>query len=698
MAWALQFDGVNDYATFASVSIAGDFTVSGRFKTPPVLATQILLGNTSSNNGFIALFSNGTFEVQIDGTALSPRVSGLVSDTFYDFTLTRAGTSISFEVSTLTTQNYSNNDVLAFNSVGRFSSGLYFGGQVENITITDPLSSVNDRNWDATASSHAAGTPILTDTIGGNNATGVNMPTDGSAWVDLGGGGIVAKFTRTLPAPSATISGGFVFLLSAGWFTDADQGAAGSPIDGGTNSLANGGGDMKIFSDTTATTQLPIEVVSFVTGGSPSAQVWVRTPSYTAGDTITIGKDDTQTVQPAVGAAFGRNATWISNSSTYHGNDLVDSTGNNVDLTAINGATTGAVSTLPTGSGFSLTTASSQYLTSVISETDDIRTVSAWVYSLGDAGLGQGVVSLETQGSNVWQRMVIQDNIANNPYRVQLSNGSGGALVDSNGAVYNTATMMTWASDGVNLELYINGVSVGVSSIASVAWALDKFYIGAWRNSGETQFFNGDIGAVTVNKSRTSDDFIASLYTNQSDPDNFGTSSEYILVGGGGISGTITQTAQSFTQSLSGSVINSYTGTITQNTQSFTQSASGSITSEPITGVINQTVTAFTQSALGDVVSSGISGVINQTASAFTQSATGSAVLNISGVISQTVSAFTQSLSGTVAEQISGTINQTVSSFTMSAVGKIPASWVDKLPANTTWVDQTAISTIWTDK
>ena len=174
--------------------------------------------------------------------------------------------------------------------------------------------------------------------------------------------------------------------------------------------------------------------------------------------------------------------------------------------------------------------------------------------------------------------------------------------------------------------------------------------------------------------------------------------SAWVNLGGSGISGTITQTAQSFTQSLSGSVINSYTGTITQNTQSFTQSASGSITSEPITGVINQTVTAFTQSALGDVVSSGISGAINQTTSAFTQSATGSAVLNISGVISQTVSAFTQSLSGTVAEQISGTINQTVSSFTMSAVGRVPASWTDKLPANTTWADQTAISTIWTDK
>lgn len=33
--------------------------------------------------------------------------------------------------------------------------------------------------------------PVLIDTIGGNNATGVNFPTDGSAWVDLGGGGSI---------------------------------------------------------------------------------------------------------------------------------------------------------------------------------------------------------------------------------------------------------------------------------------------------------------------------------------------------------------------------------------------------------------------------------------------------------------------------------------------------------------------------
>ena len=170
------------------------------------------------------------------------------------------------------------------------------------------------------------------------------------------------------------------------------------------------------------------------------------------------------------------------------------------------------------------------------------------------------------------------------------------------------------------------------------------------------------------------------------------------LESSGGISGTITQTIQSFTQSLSGNVVNAYTGTITQNAQSFTQSAAGSTTAQPITGAINQTIAAFTQSALGDVVSSGISGTINQALSSFTQSASGSAVLNISGVITQTVSSFTQSLSGTVAEQITGVISQTATSFTMSAAGKVPASWADKLPANTTWSNQTPITTIWTDR
>jgi hypothetical protein len=167
---------------------------------------------------------------------------------------------------------------------------------------------------------------------------------------------------------------------------------------------------------------------------------------------------------------------------------------------------------------------------------------------------------------------------------------------------------------------------------------------------------------------------------------------------GGGTTGLITQTTQSFSQSMAGDVNNSYTGTVTQNTQAFTQSASGSVTSQPITGAIDQSATAFTQSAIGDVVSSGINGSITQLTSAFTQSASGTNLLNVSGAITQTLGTFTQSVTGTVAEQISGVINQSISSFTMSAIGVIPVSWHDSPQVVTAYENQAPVTTTWSNK
>jgi hypothetical protein len=74
-----------------------------------------------------------------------------------------------------------------------FGRRVETSAQYSNIDIyyaefTDDLTSSNSRYYDATASSHTAGTPILSETLNGNDATGVNMPTDGSAWLDLGGG------------------------------------------------------------------------------------------------------------------------------------------------------------------------------------------------------------------------------------------------------------------------------------------------------------------------------------------------------------------------------------------------------------------------------------------------------------------------------------------------------------------------------
>lgn len=90
-----------------------------------------------------------------------------------------------------------------------FTSGTRRGGATPNnvnflkIEYVDLTTSANNRTWDATASDHSAGSqPVLTDTVGGNNATGVNFATDGSAYIDLGGSGteqtIVVSTTEQL--------------------------------------------------------------------------------------------------------------------------------------------------------------------------------------------------------------------------------------------------------------------------------------------------------------------------------------------------------------------------------------------------------------------------------------------------------------------------------------------------------------------
>jgi len=361
---------------------------------------------------------------------------------------------------------------------------------------------------------------------------------------------IEAKFTRTLPAPTTTISSGFVFLLSAAWFEDADLGAAGSPIDGGTNSLANGGGDMQIFSDTAATTRLPIEVVTFVTGGTPDAQVWVRTPSYTSGDTITIGKDDTQISQPAVGAAFGRNAVYVDDPVRFHLEEdpsgsapqMINSSGG-TDGTTSGSMTSGDLVAAQIENGLALDGTDDQidFGTDEFITSSAPFTISLWINPDTITGF-LGVLSLK--------------NIENDDFRVFISDHSSYKNI-SFGA--GSGTFIRLKSDAVisttmqRIDIVFDGVSSSAASsfklyrnaVISTITTSDNFGVANQTNNvlGRQQVNRapGIYDEFVISNYEKTADYITDEYTNQNDPDNFGTSSEWILVGGGGI--TLTGTA-----------------------------------------------------------------------------------------------------------------------------------------------------------
>lgn len=124
----------------------------------------------------------------------------------------------------------------------------------------------------------------------------------------------------------------FTFLLRESNFPTAAK-------DGGSTSFLNGGGNLRFYTDQTKATRLPVEAYKFVTGGTPEILVYGRASVFDDLTKIFVVADNTETVQPAVDAAYGRNDTWIDWEFVTH--DLItDSTGNYPNAFTINGTPT----------------------------------------------------------------------------------------------------------------------------------------------------------------------------------------------------------------------------------------------------------------------------------------------------------------------------------------------------------------------
>ena len=347
---------------------------------------------------------------------------------------------------------------------------------------------------------------------------------------------VVNKFTATLPNPSETHVEGFVFLLSTQWFIDAANasGAVGSPIDGGAKSLANGGGDMQAYADVACTQQLPLHVVEFVTGGSPSAQIWVRRGSWTAGDTITIAKDDIQTVQPLPSSAYGQYNVWQDYEAVIHANEtgtngvFADVTGNGHDTTLTTGAVLATSSDNPLGGSWPNFT-------------------SAEALTLADSG---GLIA----GANEFTLQVIANYDKTDSNRGVIGNrwktpDNQWASIQASTKVFtknteeNVVIGVTQSTD-VNywraltqtqtlLSSYSNGILVGTDSSISGIPLLSglNFRIGTYYDNASIRRYQGRVAAFRIARKDLSSR-LADEYLNQSDPDNFATISAWVDVGG----------------------------------------------------------------------------------------------------------------------------------------------------------------------
>ncbi|SIS87646.1 LamG-like jellyroll fold domain-containing protein [Neptunomonas antarctica] len=302
--------------------------------------------------------------------------------------------------------------------------------------------------------------------------------------------------TLTLPAITGSHTNFAVLLTNASFPVAA--------IDGGATSIANGGGNLRAYTDDTKATQLPVEVISFVTGGSPQIQVRVKTTAYT-GATIYIESDTVASLQPGETEDYGRNNVWTDYLAVLHLNDssYVDSTGNGHD-----GVAYGAVTQTTYGAPFGSTWTDFGSTTSKLTLTDTANlldssffTITTW--NRRDVLHSGGIISNrhESISANWFQLNARGSSNEELQGIVQDGAGESGAITGPQYVNISPVTKTTrscLSSDAINCYIYVNGVIAATNAMPGNGQLTNSqpILVGNYYNGNLA--FNGKIGSVTI--------------------------------------------------------------------------------------------------------------------------------------------------------------------------------------------------------
>jgi hypothetical protein len=312
-------------------------------------------------------------------------------------------------------------------------------------------------------------------------------------------------------------------------------------IDGSTNSINDGGGNLRAYTDSSKGTEIPVEIVTFVTGGSPNILIWGKSPTINVGSTVYIEADTSATSQPAAGVAFGRDAVWTGDDARLHLGEAVNTaSGGYIDSTGdFNG--TGVSMALPAVSAnfgmaqdFDGTNDRIEIPAGAISnmEVANKFLMSGWVNP--DSVGSDGTILGRFGSNNSRQFLFYMDADGASPNYRLVVNGSGSTATatseDSGGAVTEDWQLVHGVWDGTTASVYLNG---SLNSTATGALTLNadvaNIAIGSEDSGSTTRGLNGKAHNIRLASVLPSSvpDFIETEYNNQSNPASFWTTSAW---------------------------------------------------------------------------------------------------------------------------------------------------------------------------
>jgi hypothetical protein len=306
-------------------------------------------------------------------------------------------------------------------------------------------------------------------------------------------------------------------------------------IDGGSQSILNGGGNLRCYTDDTKATRLPIEVVEFATGGSPSVVIWGLSASLGVGGTVYIEGDIVATTQPAVGNLYGRDEVWVDYNRVYHLNEAVSTaTGNYVDssgngdgtlnsttnVTSVTGQIGDATQSLNSAGG-----SSPLIDTGLVPNTTNIRTLEFWV-NYSTTSNSQGYAQGSDDANNRRFYLGLDGDV-----RVFAGVGTGfmgfGTNPNPSGIVAGSWYKQSLSVDGSTATVYVNGVAKGSFAYTFSGTSTSNFTIlGRNRATVETRI-QGIADLYTIGKNEKSADLLLSEFNNQDNPSTFWSASAW---------------------------------------------------------------------------------------------------------------------------------------------------------------------------
>lgn len=271
-------------------------------------------------------------------------------------------------------------------------------------------------------------------------------------------------------------------------------------------SVADGGGDIRVATDADGVNQLALEVIRCDTG-SEALQVWVKLPVYsTALRTVHLFAGNSGQAQPAITAAYGSNEVWSSVIGKWHnagGTNSVDGVFKTPQSLV---GSVGDVATAPLGAGTDYQNTSrcvDMAIQPELGVTDDFFW-SGWVYPVAD---NSGVLFGNRYDGGSSPLSFCKLTAGGFEYYIGGNQGVGYDLpIDDWSRVYI-------AKRGATLEYYVDGVSVGTSTVTSVMPA-NSFNAAAASTGQEST--NAVLEGLSIGSVARSSAHAASDYANQS--------------------------------------------------------------------------------------------------------------------------------------------------------------------------------------